>query len=61
MWNWNGAAATIMSRATDETGAVQPTRAVYEQVRGKGSDYHYNYIRAWRVDRDGRVTFAGNA
>lgn len=61
MWNWNGAATTLMSRATDETGAVQPTRAVYESVRGKGSDYHYNYIRAWRVDRDGHVTFAGNA
>jgi sulfane dehydrogenase subunit SoxC len=61
MWNWNGLATTIMSRATDETGAVQPTRAVYESVRGKGSDYHYNYIRVWRLDREGRVTFAGNA
>ena len=61
MWDWNGSATTIMSRSTDETGAVQPTRAVYESVRGKGSDYHYNYIRAWRIDRDGRVTFAGNA
>lgn len=49
-----------MSRATDETGYVQPTRAVYEAGRGKGTDYHFNYIRAWSVDADGRVTFAGD-
>ena len=61
MWDWNGAPATLMSRATDETGAVQPTRAVFESTRGKGTDYHYNYIRAWNVDRSGAITFAGNA
>jgi sulfane dehydrogenase subunit SoxC len=61
MWDWNGGPATLMSRATDETGYVQPTRAVYEATRGKGTDYHYNYIRAWTVARDGSITFAGNA
>lgn len=61
MWDWNGRATTIMSRATDETGAAQPTRAVFESARGKGTDYHFTYIRAWNVDRAGRVTFAGNA
>jgi sulfane dehydrogenase subunit SoxC len=59
MWNWTGGDATIMSRASDETGAVQPTRAEYERIRGKGTSYHYNYIRAWRVGDDGQVTFAG--
>ncbi len=59
MWKWNGQPATLMSRATDETGAVQPTRAVFEATRGKGTDYHFNCIRAWSVDGDGRVTFAG--
>jgi sulfane dehydrogenase subunit SoxC len=58
MWDWNGGPAMLMSRATDETGAVQPTRAVFESSRGKGTDYHYNYIRAWQVDRTGMVTFA---
>jgi sulfane dehydrogenase subunit SoxC len=61
MWQWNGAPAVLMSRATDETGYVQPTRAVFESTRGKGTDYHYNYIRAWNVDRTGALTFAGNA
>jgi sulfane dehydrogenase subunit SoxC len=61
MWDWNGSPATLMSRATDETGYVQPTRAVFESTRGKGTDYHYNYIRAWNVARDGSITFAGNA
>ena len=58
MWEWRGGAATLMSRATDEAGYVQPTQAVFEATRGKGTDYHYNYIRAWNVDRDGRVVFA---
>ena len=26
-WHWNGAPTVLMSRATDDTGAVQPTRA----------------------------------
>jgi sulfane dehydrogenase subunit SoxC len=55
MWDWNGRPTTLMSRAVDETGNEQPTRAAFEARRGKGTDYHYNYIRAWNVDRDGRV------
>ncbi len=58
MWNWRGDPATLMSRAVDETGYTQPTRALFETTRGKGTDYHYNYIRAWNVARDGNVTFA---
>jgi len=58
MWEWNGRPASLMSRATDETGYVQPTRAVFEAGRGKGTDYHFNYIRTWQVERDGRVMFA---
>lgn len=60
MWKWNGQPATLMSRAVDETGYVQPTRAVFEAARGIGTDYHFNCIRAWHVDRDGQVTFAGS-
>jgi len=39
---------------------VQPTRAEFEKARGPGTEYHYNYIRTWRVARDGTVTFEGN-
>jgi sulfane dehydrogenase subunit SoxC len=56
-WRWTGEAAVLMSRATDDTGYVQPTWEQFQQVRGPGTDYHFNAIRAWRVDRDGRVFF----
>jgi len=59
MWEWKGDDATLMSRAVDETGYMQPTYAVFASTRGKGTDYHYNYIRSWNVSRDGLVTFGG--
>lgn len=58
-WNWQGEAATLLSRATDETSYVQPTRRVLLEVRGPGTDYHFNPIVGWKVARDGRVTFYG--
>jgi len=60
-WEWNGRATTIMSRAVDETGAMQPTRAEFRDTRGTGTDYHFTHIRAWHVAGDGRVTFAVDA
>jgi sulfane dehydrogenase subunit SoxC len=57
MWNWTGNESMLMSRAVDDTGYVQPTMAQLRAVRGPGTDYHFNSIRAWRVARDGRVTF----
>ncbi len=59
MWRWSGREATLMSRATDETGYTQPARDVFEAARGRGTDYHFNHIRSWRVQRDGQVIFAG--
>ena len=56
-WHWRGEEAILMSRATDETGYMQPTREELYAVRGKWTVYHYNNIRAWRVDRAGAVTF----
>jgi sulfane dehydrogenase subunit SoxC len=49
-----------MSRAKDETGYRQPTYAQLVKVRGKGTSYHYNHIRAWRVETDGRVILGLN-
>jgi sulfane dehydrogenase subunit SoxC len=60
-WNWNGAEALLMSRAVDETGYVQPTLEQLRAVRGPGTHYHFNNIRAWKVSRDGSVTFGAEA
>ncbi len=57
MWNWDGRRAALMSRATDATGAEQPTLGEYRARRGAGTDYHFNYIRAWVVEPDGRVFY----
>jgi sulfane dehydrogenase subunit SoxC len=57
MWNWDGRPATLLSRAIDETGYVQPTRAALLDARGSGTDYHNNAIRGWRVDADGTLAF----
>ena len=59
MWQWNGQAATLMSRARDETGYVQPTLAEYHRVRGSGTDYHFNAIRSWTVSAEGVAGFGG--
>lgn len=60
MWQWDGNETLLMSRAIDDTGYVQPTLAQLKAARGPGTDYHFNPIRAWRVARDGTVTFEAN-
>lgn len=55
-WRFDGQAAKIASRAIDETGYVQPTRAALIAVRGTNSNYHYNGIKVWNVRADGTVT-----
>jgi sulfane dehydrogenase subunit SoxC len=59
MWNWQGEEATLLSRATDETGQTQPTRTELIAVRGPGTDYHFNAIVGWRVQPDGAVFYHG--
>jgi sulfane dehydrogenase subunit SoxC len=59
MWEWNGRAAVLLSRATDETGYVQPTRKELLKVRGIGTDFHFNPIVGWKVAVDGAITFRG--
>jgi sulfane dehydrogenase subunit SoxC len=56
-WQWDGGRATIMSRATDETGYTQPSLDELIDVRGIGTRYHYNHVRAWTVQADGTVLF----
>ena len=55
-WTWNGAPAALQSRATDETGYVQPKLAELRAVRGTRSIYHNNAIQSWRVAESGEVT-----
>jgi len=57
LWRWEGGEALLMSRATDETGYVQPTLAQLVEARGAGSTYHANHVRAWKVESDGQVFF----
>ena len=52
-WRWNGAPATLLSRAVDETGDIQPTRAQVMAGRAPESFYHYNGIQAWGVNEEG--------
>jgi len=59
MWNWGGHETILMSRAIDETGYVQPTRAELIRVRGAGTLYHWNPIYGWKVSANGRVFFYG--
>lgn len=55
-WHWRGQSAVLKSRATDETGRVQPERAALVAERGLNGYFHYNGILAWAVDPDGDVT-----
>jgi sulfane dehydrogenase subunit SoxC len=59
MWHWQGEEALILSRATDETGYVQPTRAELVAVRGPGTDYHFNQVVGWQVSASGQMTYHG--
>jgi sulfane dehydrogenase subunit SoxC len=62
-WAWDGEEALIMSRSTDETGDVQPTRAeLYknwgitdEEAKKPARAIHFNAMQPWRVARDGSV------
>ena len=54
-WVWDGKPAIIQSRATDETGFVQPTYQQLRAVRGTRSIYHNNAIQSWLVQENGEV------
>jgi sulfane dehydrogenase subunit SoxC len=55
-WVWSGQEAVLQSRAYDETGYVQPSRARLVDARGTGSIYHYNGIQSWKIAAEGQVT-----
>lgn len=57
-WHWNGEPAVIMSRATDETGYVQPTLEQIIEARGRRFQYHNNAIQPWQIAASGEVSNA---
>lgn len=61
-WNWDGREITVMSRAVDETGYVQPTQRELIDARGVGcGPYHLNPVTGWRIKPDGAVVFRTEA
>jgi sulfane dehydrogenase subunit SoxC len=54
-WVWDGKPALVQSRATDDTGYVQPTYRQLRAVRGSRSIYHNNAIQTWLVQEGGEV------
>ena len=55
-WVWDGKPAILQSRATDETGYIQPAYRTLREVRGTRSIYHNNAIQSWKVDTNGEVS-----
>jgi sulfane dehydrogenase subunit SoxC len=54
-WRWDGSPSVLMSRAIDEFGSVQPTRAALMSARGANYRYHYNAIQSWNVTPAGEI------
>jgi len=64
-WRWDGGPATLQSRAWDEAGNSQPTRAEFVAQRGQLKsvppvvafpNQHFNAITSWAVDTKGQVS-----
>ena len=53
--DWQGEDMFLQSRAHDETGYVQPTKAQLRDVRGLNSIYHNNCIQTWWVKSNGEA------
>ncbi len=54
-WQWDGGPALLQSRATDDSGYVQPTRQQLIALRGDRGNYHNNAITTWNVSDKGEV------
>jgi sulfane dehydrogenase subunit SoxC len=54
-WDWSGARAVLASRAVDEKGNIQPTRAAWLAEHAQPARYHNHSIQAWEVAADGSI------
>ena len=66
-WRWNGGPAILQSRAWDEAGNAQPTRAQFVAARGElpsvppllgFANHHLNAVVSWAIDAKGAITHA---
>jgi sulfane dehydrogenase subunit SoxC len=66
-WRWDGGSAVLQSRAWDEAGNAQPTRAEFVARRGELKamppvmafpNQHFNAVTSWAVDSTGEVKHA---
>jgi sulfane dehydrogenase subunit SoxC len=57
-WRWNGGPAQLQSRATDDTGMVQPSRAQFIADRGPQGYFHFNAVQTWAIDEKGEASNA---
>lgn len=55
-WRWDGKPTSLRSRCTDDTGYVQPTHDELVAARGPFATDHYNAIKVWHVNADGKVS-----
>jgi sulfane dehydrogenase subunit SoxC len=54
-WHWDGSPQVLMSRATDETGAIQPMRSDWKAKYDPSNFLHYNAIQPWQITAEGEV------
>jgi sulfane dehydrogenase subunit SoxC len=63
-WRWDGAPAVLQSRAWDDAGNAQPTRAEFVAQRGELKtvpsvaafpNQHFNGMTSWAIDETGEV------
>jgi sulfane dehydrogenase subunit SoxC len=66
-WRWDGQPVILQSRAWDDQGSFQPTRAEFVAARGQldaepsvlaFKNHHCNTITSWAVNSHGKVTHA---
>ncbi|WP_218048809.1 sulfite dehydrogenase [Curvivirga aplysinae] len=55
-WQWDGKETVLVSRATDEFGNVQPTRADWVSRFARFSHGHNNSINSWHISPEGKVS-----
>ena len=54
-FDWNGGELLLQSRAMDDTGYVQPSKADLRKIRGLNAVYRNNGIQTWLLRADGEV------
>jgi sulfane dehydrogenase subunit SoxC len=55
-WKWSGGPAVLQSRATDEKGELQPSRAKWKERYHPVQSYHMSAIQSWNVTQAGEVS-----